>query len=64
MYKFVQLDEGQDTSISQFELLKYLTAPNHNLFIVADDDQSIYAFRGANLNYLLNIEKIYKDVKY
>lgn len=63
MYKYVQLDEGQDTSISQFELLKYLTAPNHNLFIVADDDQSIYAFRGANPNYLLNIKNVYKDVK-
>ena len=64
MYKYIQLDEGQDTSISQFELLKYLTAPKHNLFIVADDDQSIYAFRGSNPNYLLNIEKVYKDVKY
>lgn len=63
MYKYIQLDEGQDTSISQFELLRYISAPNHNLFIVADDDQSIYAFRGANPDYLLNIKAVYPDVK-
>lgn len=62
-YDYYQLDEGQDTSIAQFELVKILSSPNNNLFIVADDDQSIYAFRGANPEYLLNLQKIYKDLK-
>lgn len=64
MYKFIQLDEGQDTSVAQFEFLRYLTSPHHNLFIVADDDQSIYKFRGASPEYLLNIKNIYKNVKF
>lgn len=63
MYKYIQLDEGQDTSIAQFKFLHYLTSPHHNIFIVADDDQSIYAFRGANPQYLLNIKTVYTNLK-
>ncbi|WBW49482.1 ATP-dependent helicase [Peptoniphilus equinus] len=61
-YDFYQLDEGQDTSRAQFELLHILSAPAHNLFMVADDDQSIYAFRGASPDYLLHINKVYPDI--
>src|SRR5690606_38889896 len=46
-YDFLQVDEGQDTSKIQMEIIKLLAKPKNNLFIVADDDQSIYSFRGA-----------------
>ena len=63
MYDYVQLDEGQDTSSSQFTLIKYLCKNHNNLFIVADDDQSIYGFRGADPKELFNLKKEYKDLK-
>lgn len=62
-YKYIQLDEGQDASLIQFKILEEIAKPNNNLFIVADDDQSIYAFRGANPQYLLNIQNIYPDIR-
>lgn len=62
-FEYFQIDEGQDTSISQFQIVDYLCSPNNNLFIVADDDQSIYSFRGADPTYLLNLKKVYKDLK-
>lgn len=61
-FKFIQLDEGQDTSRSQFQVLKLLAKPNNNLFVVADDDQSIYAFRGANTEELFKLQKEYDDI--
>ena len=61
-FKFIQLDEGQDTSRSQFQVLKLLAKPNNNLFVVADDDQSIYAFRGANTEELFKLQKEYADI--
>lgn len=61
-FKFIQLDEGQDTSRSQFQVLKLLAKPNNNLFVVADDDQSIYAFRGANTEELFKFQKEYDDI--
>lgn len=61
-FKFIQLDEGQDTSRSQFQVLKLLAKPNNNLFVVADDDQSIYAFRGANTQELFKLQKEYDDI--
>ena len=60
-YKFIQVDEGQDTSKIQFELIKKLAFPENNLFIVADDDQSIYSFRGADPGYLLDFKNIFSD---
>lgn len=63
MFKFIQLDEGQDTSHSQFLVLKLLSKPNDNFLVVADDDQSIYGFRGANPHELLNLQKEYKNIK-
>lgn len=56
-YRYVQLDEGQDTSKLQLTILKLLSEPRNNLFIVADDDQSIYGFRGAHPEGLLSFSK-------
>lgn len=56
-YPHIQVDEAQDTSNIQFELLKLLGGNHPNIFMVADDDQSIYAFRGANPKNLLGFEK-------
>ncbi|MCI5996639.1 MAG: ATP-dependent helicase [Peptoniphilaceae bacterium] len=60
-YKFFQVDEGQDTSTLQFEIIKKIAYPENNIFIVADDDQSIYSFRGASPENLLNFKKIYPN---
>ena len=62
-YDFIQVDEGQDTSKVQMEIIKLLAKPQNNLFIVADDDQSIYSFRGAYPTGLLNFNKIYPNGK-
>ncbi len=58
-YRYIQVDEGQDLSKIQFEIIKLLTAESRNLFVVADDDQSIYGFRGAQPQYILDFEKQY-----
>ncbi|MEQ0488578.1 ATP-dependent helicase [Anaerococcus murdochii] len=58
-YKYFQLDEGQDTSLLQFEILNRIVSLNNNLMVVADDDQSIYSFRAANPDYLLNFKDYY-----
>lgn len=62
-YRFIQVDEGQDTSKLQLEIIKLIAFPKNNLFIVADDDQSIYGFRGAYPKGLLDFNKQYKDGK-
>ena len=62
-YKFIQVDEAQDTSKLQFELVELLLDTSKNLFIVADDDQSIYGFRGAYPSYLLNFPKHFTGAK-
>ncbi|MDO5688855.1 MAG: ATP-dependent helicase [Tissierellia bacterium] len=60
-YPFIQVDEGQDTSKIQLELISLLAEPNNNLFIVADDDQSIYGFRGARPEELLRFKEKYPE---
>lgn len=60
-YPYIQVDEAQDTSKVQHEIIKLLTFPRNNLFMVADDDQSIYGFRGAYPQALLDFSKTYKD---
>ena len=55
-YPFVQIDEAQDTSKVQHEILRRLVYPSSNLFIVADDDQAIYGFRGASPELLMRFE--------
>lgn len=62
-YRYVQLDEGQDTSLLQFKIIERLVAPDNNLMVVADDDQSIYAFRAAEPDYLLNFKDHYPNGK-
>ena len=60
-YDFIQIDEAQDTSNIQFEILKLISGKKRNLFFVADDDQSIYSFRGANPKNLLDFNNIFPE---
>ncbi len=62
-FKYIMVDEYQDTNTAQFELVRLLAAKYRNLCVVGDDDQSIYKFRGANIMNILNFEKIYPDAK-
>jgi DNA helicase-2/ATP-dependent DNA helicase PcrA len=56
-FSYIMADEFQDISRAQYEIIKTLAAPENNLFAVGDDDQSIYAFRGASPRFLLDFEK-------
>ena len=60
-FRYIMVDEYQDTNTAQFELIRLLAARYRNLCVVGDDDQSIYKFRGANINNILDYEKIYPD---
>ncbi|RFB18877.1 ATP-dependent helicase [Bacillus sp. HNG] len=60
-YDYVLTDESQDTSLVQHKIIKKLVKPHHNLFVVADDDQSIYSWRGAEPTYLLDFKKVYHN---
>ncbi len=62
-FKFLMVDEYQDTNFSQYLIVKKLAAVNENICVVGDDAQSIYAFRGANIQNILNFEKDYPDLK-
>lgn len=62
-FEYVFVDEYQDTNQSQYELIKYFSALHKNIVVVGDADQSIYSFRGANINNILNFEKDFKDAK-
>ncbi|MCK5219797.1 UvrD-helicase domain-containing protein, partial [bacterium] len=58
-YRYILVDEFQDTNAAQFELLRLLARENSNLTVVGDDDQSIYKFRGAAISSILQFEKFY-----
>jgi DNA helicase-2/ATP-dependent DNA helicase PcrA len=60
-YPYVNVDEAQDTSFVQHEIIKLLTSTNNNLFMVGDEDQSIYGFRAAFPKALLEFKKTYPD---
>lgn len=62
-YTHIQLDEAQDTSKIQYEIIKLLAKPLYNIFFVGDDDQSIYQFRAAFPEELLNFSKNYPNAK-
>ncbi|MCK4337667.1 MAG: UvrD-helicase domain-containing protein, partial [Candidatus Aminicenantes bacterium] len=62
-YKYILVDEFQDTNYIQFEMLKLLVEKHKNLTVVGDDDQSIFRFRGASLSNILNFSKTYNKVK-
>ncbi len=60
-YQYILVDEFQDINRIQYDILKLLALPQNNLFIVGDDDQSIYRFRGADPSIMLNFPKDYPD---
>ena len=62
-FDYVQIDEYQDTNGIQFDLMERLVRPHRNLCVVGDDDQSIYAWRGAELKHILNFQHIFPGTK-
>lgn len=62
-FKYIHVDEYQDTSIIQYKLIKLLSNFHKNICVVGDDDQSIYSWRGANVNNITDFEKDFKNSK-
>lgn len=62
-YRYILIDEFQDINAIQWEIMKMMAAPRNNLFIVGDDDQSIYRFRGSKPEIMLGFTKEYPDTK-
>ncbi len=62
-FRYIMIDEYQDTNPAQYEIIKLLGAVNENICVVGDDAQSIYSFRGATIENILQFEKDYDDVK-
>ena len=62
-YKYILIDEYQDTNEAQYIFSKLLSSKYRNIFVVGDNDQAIYAFRGANYKNILNFEKDYPEAK-
>ena len=62
-YRYLLVDEYQDTSVAQFQLVRLLTGPARNVCVVGDDDQSIYKFRGATIENILNFERMFPGAK-
>jgi len=62
-FLYVMVDEFQDTNMVQYELIKMIVKPHHNLMIVGDDDQTIYSFNGARNEFILNFDKVFPNAK-
>lgn len=60
-FQYIMVDEYQDTNTAQFKLISLLASRFRNLCVVGDDDQSIYKFRGANVNNILNFESVFPE---
>lgn len=63
LFKYIMVDEYQDTNMAQYKLISMLAEKNRNICVVGDDDQSIYKFRGATIENILSFEKNYPDGK-
>lgn len=61
IYRYILVDEFQDINRVQFEVLKLISNPNNNIFVVGDEDQSIYGFRGARPDFLLQFEQYFNN---
>src|SRR6476620_7448215 len=62
-FKYIMIDEYQDTNPAQYEIIKLLGAVTENVCVVCDDAQSIYSFRGATIQNILQFQKDYDEVK-
>ena len=62
-FKYIMVDEYQDTNTAQFKFISLLAQRYQNLCVVGDDDQSIYKFRGANIGNILGFEHVFPDAR-